>query len=130
VDASHVADTGAGGADGFGAAGSGPVRGSARGIAAWGGLLPCAAVAQSATALQAALDKVNTLEGLLPVCMGCKRVRDDTGYWSQIDTYLNEHTNASISHGYCPECAAKAFQEYGYDVPSEVEEALAAGRFE
>jgi hypothetical protein len=83
-----------------------------------------------ATALQAALDKVNTLEGLLPVCMGCKRVRDDTGYWSQIDTYLNEHTNASISHGYCPECAAKAFQEYGYDVPSEVEEALAAGRFE
>lgn len=86
--------------------------------------------ARANAALQAALDKVRTLEGLLPICSTCKRVRDDTGYWSQIDSYLHEHTNASLSHGYCPECAAKAFQDLGYDVPDSVQAAVAAGNFE
>ncbi len=86
--------------------------------------------ARANAALQAALDKVKTLEGLLPICSSCKRVRDDTGYWSQIDTYLDEHTNASLSHGYCPECAAKAFQDLGFDVPDSVQAAVAAGNFE
>ena len=81
-------------------------------------------------ALQAALDTVRTLEGLLPICSSCKRVRDDTGYWSQIDTYLCQHTNASLSHGYCPECAAKAFKEFGMEVPDDVQAAVAAGNFE
>jgi sensor domain CHASE-containing protein len=81
-------------------------------------------------ALQAALDKVKTLEGLLPICSGCKRVRDDGGYWNQIDTYLQHHTNASISHGYCPECAAKAFKEFGFAVPDEVQAALEAQNYE
>ena len=85
---------------------------------------------RSNTALQAALDTVKTLQGLLPICASCKRVRDDSGYWSQIDTYLGQHTNASLSHGYCPECAAKAFQEFGFDVPAEVQAAVAAGNFE
>jgi sensor domain CHASE-containing protein len=88
------------------------------------------ATARANAALQAALDKVRTLEGLLPICSCCKRVRDDTGYWSQIDTYLGEHTNASLSHGYCPECAAKAFKEFGFDVPAEVQAAVVAGNFE
>jgi sensor domain CHASE-containing protein len=81
-------------------------------------------------ALQAALDTVKTLEGLLPICSACKRVRDDTGYWSQIDTYIGKNTNASLSHGYCPECAAKAFQEFGFEVPEAVQAAVAAGNFE
>jgi len=81
-------------------------------------------------ALQAALDTVKTLEGLLPICCYCKRVRDDTGYWSQIDTYLRKHTKASLSHGYCPECAAKFYEECGIDVPDKVKAELRAGNFE
>ena len=81
-------------------------------------------------ALRSALDKVRTLEGLLPICSCCKRVRDDTGYWSQIDTYIHQHTNASLSHGYCPECAAKTFKDFGFEVPQEVQAQLDAGNFE
>ena len=81
-------------------------------------------------ALQAALDKVKTLEGMLPICSYCKRVRNDDGYWSQIDTYIHEHTNASLSHGYCPECAAKAFKDFGFEVPEEVQIELEAHNFE
>ena len=86
--------------------------------------------ARANAALKAALDTVKTLEGLLPICCGCKRVRDDTGYWNQIDTYLRKHTNASLSHGYCPECAAKFYEECGYDVPETVKADLRAGNFE
>jgi sensor domain CHASE-containing protein len=89
-----------------------------------------AETARANTALQTALDNVKTLEGLLPICTGCKRVRDDTGYWNQIDSYISRNTNASLSHGYCPECAAKAFKEFGFEVPPEVEAAVAAGNYE
>jgi hypothetical protein len=81
-------------------------------------------------ALREALDTVKTLQGLLPICTCCKRVRDDTGYWNQIDTYLGLHTNASLSHGYCPECAANAFLEYGLEIPDEVQAQVAARNFE
>jgi sensor domain CHASE-containing protein len=82
------------------------------------------------TALKAAIDQVKTLQGLLPICSCCKRVRDDTGYWSQIDTYLSDHTDASLSHGYCPECAAKTFKDFGFEVPPQVQAQLDEGRFE
>jgi sensor domain CHASE-containing protein len=86
--------------------------------------------AEARDALQKALDDVKTLKGLLPICACCKRVRDDTGYWSQVDTYLHQHTDAKLSHGYCPECAAKAFTEFGLEVPERVKDELAAHRFE
>ncbi len=86
--------------------------------------------AATAAELQRALDEVKTLEGLLPICSSCKRVRDDTGYWNQIDTYLHRHTGAHFSHGYCPECAAKAFEEFGLDIPERVRKDLAARNFE
>jgi sensor domain CHASE-containing protein len=89
-----------------------------------------AETARANAALQAALDTVKTLEGLLPICCYCKRVRDDTGYWSQIDTYLRKHTNASLSHSYCPECAAKFYEECGCDVPEKVKAEIAAGNFD
>jgi len=81
-------------------------------------------------ALQAALDQVKTLEGLLPICCGCKRVRDDSGYWNQIDTYIRRHTRASISHGYCPECAAKEFEKFGLAIPERIQEEVKARNFE
>jgi sensor domain CHASE-containing protein len=84
----------------------------------------------TAMALQKALDEVKTLEGLLPICSCCKRVRDDTGYWNQIDTYLHRHTDAEFSHGYCPECAAKAFTEFGLAVPERIQAEIAAHNYE
>jgi len=86
--------------------------------------------ARANLALRAALDQVKTLEGLLPICCYCKRVRDDTGYWSQIDTYIRKRTKASFSHGYCPECAVKFYEECGIEVPDKVKAELEAGNFE
>ncbi|MDJ0783451.1 MAG: PAS domain S-box protein [Desulfosarcinaceae bacterium] len=54
--------------------------------------------------LQAALADVRTLSGLLPICANCKKIRDDSGYWNQIDTYIRQHTDADVSHGLCPDC--------------------------
>ncbi len=61
--------------------------------------------------LQQALSQVKTLSGLLPVCSHCKKVRDDKGYWNQLDKYLLEHTGTFVSHGICPECAAKYYPD-------------------
>jgi GAF domain-containing protein len=54
-----------------------------------------------------ALEKVKTLRGLLPICAWCKRIRDDQGYWSQVEAYIREHTGADFTHGICPECLDK-----------------------
>lgn len=51
-----------------------------------------------------ALEQLRVLRGLLPICAGCKRVRSDAGYWTEIDEYLEAHSEASISHGICPDC--------------------------
>ena len=58
-------------------------------------------------ALQKALAEVKTLSGLLPICSGCKKIRDDHGYWNRIETFISEHSDAEFSHGICPECAQK-----------------------
>ena len=67
--------------------------------------------------LQAALAEVKTLSGLLPICAKCKKVRDDKGYWSQIETYVAQHTMASFSHGLCPECGEQFLKEGGIKRP-------------
>jgi len=54
--------------------------------------------------LQAAIAKVRTLSGLLPICSSCKKIRDDKGYWNQIESYIRDHSDAQFSHGICPEC--------------------------
>ncbi len=61
--------------------------------------------------LQAALERVRTLEGIIPICSKCKQVRDDDGYWTQVERYISEHTKAMFSHGLCPHCAAELFPE-------------------
>jgi GAF domain-containing protein len=53
------------------------------------------------------LEKVKTLHGLLPICAWCKRIRDDRGYWSQVEAYLHAHTGADFTHGICPDCFKK-----------------------
>lgn len=54
--------------------------------------------------LQNALSEVKTLQGFLPICSSCKKIRDDKGYWNQIEEYLNEHSELQFSHGICPVC--------------------------
>jgi AmiR/NasT family two-component response regulator len=61
------------------------------------------------TQLQEALAKVKTLHGLLPICSNCKKIRDDQGYWQQIEMYIRNHSDAEFSHGICPECTIKLY---------------------
>ena len=61
--------------------------------------------------LTQALTEVKQLSGMLPICGQCKKVRDDRGYWNQIEAYLSQHTEATFTHGVCPECAATFRQE-------------------
>ena len=59
--------------------------------------------------LQEALANVKTLSGLLPICASCKKIRNDDGYWTQVETYVSDHTEADFSHGICPECGEKLY---------------------
>jgi len=67
------------------------------------------------TELQETLDQVKTLSGLLPICSNCKKIRDDTGYWQDLEAYINKHSDATFTHGICPECAKKLYPEYTVD---------------
>jgi hypothetical protein len=62
--------------------------------------------------LQKAISQVKTLSGMLPICASCKKIRDDKGYWNQIEAYLQRHSDAEFSHSICPECAKKLYPEY------------------
>jgi len=64
--------------------------------------------------LQEALAKVKKLSGFLPICASCKKIRNDQGYWTQIEAYIRDHSEAEFSHGICPECARKLYPEF-YD---------------
>ncbi len=61
---------------------------------------------------QDALAKVRTLGGLLPICAHCKKIRDDTGYWNRIETYIADHSEAEFSHSVCPDCARELYPEH------------------
>ena len=59
--------------------------------------------------LQGALDDIKTLEGLLPMCANCKNIRDDDGYWQQVEVYIRQHSRAEFSHSICPKCAHQLY---------------------
>ncbi len=61
--------------------------------------------------LEEVLAKVNTLSGLLPICAACKRIRDDQGYWNQLEAYFSEHSDVAFSHSLCPECSHKLYPD-------------------
>jgi hypothetical protein len=64
--------------------------------------------------LQAALDEIQELSGLLPICSVCKKIRDDKGYWNQIEQYIAKHARVKFTHSICPECAASLYPDlYG-----------------
>jgi PAS domain S-box-containing protein len=59
--------------------------------------------------LQEVLDEVKILSGLLPICASCKKIRDDEGYWQQVEVYVREHSEAEFTHSICPECAKRLY---------------------
>jgi PleD family two-component response regulator len=64
------------------------------------------------SALQKALDEIKVLRGCLPICAACKKIRNDDGYWEQIESYISNHSEAHFSHGCCQECAKKLYPDY------------------
>jgi hypothetical protein len=62
--------------------------------------------------LQSALQRVKQLSGLLPICAHCKKIRDDHGYWSSLETYIMSHSEAVFSHGMCPGCIHEFYPEF------------------
>ena len=67
--------------------------------------------------LKEAMGKVKTLSGLLPICASCKKIRDDKGYWNQIEAYIRKHSTVEFSHGICPDCAKKLYPDI--NIPNE-----------
>jgi PAS domain S-box-containing protein len=59
--------------------------------------------------LQDALTKIKRLRGLLPICASCKKIRDDKGYWNELEDYISEHSDAEFTHGVCPDCMKKLY---------------------
>jgi phosphoserine phosphatase RsbU/P len=77
-----------------------------------------AAMADKVRELQKALDHVRTLRGIIPICASCKNIRDDRGYWKQVEVYVRDHTEADFSHSICPECIKKLYPEFAHDEPA------------
>jgi phage/plasmid primase-like uncharacterized protein len=61
--------------------------------------------------IQGALAQIKKLSGLLPICASCKKIRDDKGYWNQIESYIRDHSEAEFSHGICPDCMKKLYPD-------------------
>ena len=64
------------------------------------------------TELEATLARVKQLEGILPICMYCKKIRDDQEQWQQMEAYISQHSEANFSHGLCPECYKQQLKEF------------------
>ncbi len=64
------------------------------------------------TELETMRDQVKVLHGLIPICAHCKKIRNDEGFWTQLEAYLADHSEADFTHGICPDCLAQYFEEY------------------
>jgi phosphoserine phosphatase RsbU/P len=71
-----------------------------------------AALADKIEELRQAFEQIKTLRGIVPICAGCKQIRDDRGYWNQVEIYVRDHTEAQFSHGICPDCMKKLYPDY------------------
>ena len=78
-----------------------------------------AALEEKKEKLEKSLAEVKTLSGFLPICSSCKKIRDDKGYWKQIETYIGDHSDAQFSHGVCPDCAQRLYPDLDLDIAPE-----------
>ena len=65
--------------------------------------------------LEKALTEVAELKGIIPICASCKKIRDDKGYWHQVESYISSHSKADFSHGICPDCMKRLYPEFKKD---------------
>lgn len=70
------------------------------------------ALAERVAELEEALSQVNQLQGMLPICSYCKKVRDDQNYWQKVEHYISDHTDVQFSHGICPDCYERVIREF------------------
>jgi len=66
---------------------------------------------QAKQQLEDRINEINTLRGIMPICMHCKNIRDDEGFWSKVEAYIMKNTEAEFSHGICPDCAAEHYPD-------------------
>lgn len=69
--------------------------------------------------LRQAFEQIKTLKGFIPICASCKNVRDDQGFWHQVESYIRDHSEAEFSHGICPECAEKLYPQFVKKLPRQ-----------
>jgi PAS domain S-box-containing protein len=74
-----------------------------------------AAMEESTRNLEIALSEVKKLSGMLPICASCKKIRDDKGYWNQIEEYIRDHSEAEFTHSICQDCAEKLYPEFNFN---------------
>ena len=79
-------------------------------------------IEERTSSLQEALKEVKQLTGLLPICASCKKIRDDKGYWNQIEGYIQKHSEAQFSHGICPECSDELYGKEDWYIEMKQEE--------
>lgn len=72
--------------------------------------------------LQNAISEIKQLRGIIPICSGCKKIRDDEGYWHQVESYVRDHSEATFSHGICPDCLVEMYPECFEDEEQEKNE--------
>jgi CheY-like chemotaxis protein len=78
--------------------------------------------------LETALGEIKTLKGILPICVHCKKIRNDTGYWEQVENYISSHSMADFSHGICPDCLRKHFPDLAEEILADAAAERASGR--
>ena len=66
---------------------------------------------ESLRELERAFSQIKTLKGLIPICASCKKIRDDSGFWNHMESYVQAHSDATFSHGMCPDCEAEWYQK-------------------
>ena len=74
--------------------------------------------------LRQALEHIKTLHGILPICMHCKKIRNDQGYWNQVEAYISRHSDVTFSHGICPDCLRRVYPEVSGEVEARVAKRL------
>lgn len=67
--------------------------------------------------LELALSQIKQLKGIVPICAYCKKTRNDKGYWDSVESYISTHTGAELSHGICPDCLPRAYEDLGREPP-------------
>jgi len=79
-------------------------------------------LAEQVKALQQALKHIKTLQGIIPICSFCKKIRNDKGYWDQVEAYVGKHSQAEFSHSICPECMAIHYPEYADEIENDMDD--------